>query len=259
MLDLLGLFLGRGADQLDLGGDLAAVLLRQESVDAHERQRAVVLFLLVEHGFFLDLAALVHGVHGAEHAAALADGFEFLVHGLFHQVGQLLDDEAPLPGVFVEVEPQFLVNNHLYRHGAAHGLLGRRGDGLVVGVGVQAVAVVEQGVERLQRGADVVELDFLRVQRAARGLDVVLEHLAAGAGAVALAHGAGPDAPGHAADDGVFRVHAVGEEIELDIGPDLTLFEPVLQGFRRRRRYRRAESSASARPIGAEQAVPRQT
>nr|WP_268236484.1 hypothetical protein [Dyella nitratireducens] len=32
---------------------------------------------------------------------------------------------------------------------------------------MQAVAVVEQGVQRLQDGADVVELDFLRVQGAA--------------------------------------------------------------------------------------------
>src|SRR5690606_37623836 len=147
------------------------------------------------------LAALVHGVHGAEHAAALADGLELLVDGFLDDVGELVDYEAALPGVLAEVQPQLLVDDHLDGHGAAHGLFGRRGDGFVVGVGVQAVAVVEQRVQGLQRGADVVELDLLRVQGAAAGLDVVLHHLAAGAGAVALAHGAGPDAAGDAADD----------------------------------------------------------
>src|SRR3546814_7379564 len=54
--------------------------------------------------------------------------------------------------------------------------------------------VVEQCVQGLQGCADVIELDLLRVQGAAAGLDVVLHHLAAARGAVALAHGAGPDA-----------------------------------------------------------------
>jgi len=162
--DLLALLLLRRADEFDLGGDLAALVLGQEGVDADQGQRAVVFLVLVVQAFFLDLAALVHGVHGAEHAAALADGFEFLVHGLFHQVGEFLDHVAALPGVFVEVEAEFLVDDHLDRHGAAHAFLGGRGDGFVVGVGVQAVAVVEQRVQGLQRGADVVELDFLRVQ-----------------------------------------------------------------------------------------------
>src|SRR3546814_4380942 len=69
------------------------------------------------------------------------------------------------------------------------------------------------GVQR-QAGADVVELDLLRVQGAAAGLDVVLHHLRAFVGAIALAHGAGPDAAGDAADGGVFRVHAVGRSEE---------------------------------------------
>ena len=196
------------------------MVLGQEGVHADQRQAAVVLLVLVVQALFLDLAALVHGVHGAQHAAALADGLELLVHGLFHQVGQLVDDEAALPGVLVEVQPQLLVDDHLDGDGAAHALFGRRGDGLVVGVGVQAVAVVEQRVQRLQRGADVVELDFLRVQAAAAGLDVVLQFLAALVGAVLLAHGHGPDAARHPAHDGVFRVHAVAEE-EAQIGREV--------------------------------------
>ena len=43
-------------------------------------------------------------------------------------------------------------------------------------------------------------------------MHVVLELLAALAGAVAIAHGHRPDAPGHAAEHAVFGVHAVAEE-----------------------------------------------
>ena len=72
--------------------------------------------------------------------------------------------KQPCQGFSSEVQAQLAVDDQLDRHRAAHALLGRRGDRLVVGVGVQRVAVVEQRVQRLQRGADVVELDFLRVQ-----------------------------------------------------------------------------------------------
>ncbi len=91
---------------------------------------------------------------------------------------------APCSGFWTRVQTQLLVDDHLDRHRAAHGLLRRRRDRLVVGVGVQAVAVVEQRIKRLKCRADVVELYFLGVQAAARGLDVVLEHLAARPGAV---------------------------------------------------------------------------
>ena len=77
---------------------------------------------------------------------------------------------------------------------------------------MQAVAVVVNRDQRLQRGADVVELDFLRVQATPAGLDVVLELLAALVGTVFFLHGHGPDAPGYATHHGVFGVHAVAKE-----------------------------------------------
>ncbi len=73
------------------------------------------------------------------------------VHGFFDDVGEGVDDVAALPGVFVEVEAEFFVDDHLDGYGAAHAFFRWRGDGFVVGVGVQAVAVVEQCVQRLQR------------------------------------------------------------------------------------------------------------
>ncbi len=49
-------------------------------------------------------------------------------------------------------------------------------------------------------------------EAAPRSLDVILQHLAARARAVSLAHRARPDAAGYATDDGVLGVHAVREE-----------------------------------------------
>src|SRR3970282_2654919 len=73
---------------------------------------------------------------------------------------------------------------------------------------------------------DVVELDLLRVQGPAPGLDVVLHHLAARVGTVALAHRARPDAAGDAADHGVLRVHAVAEE-ERQVGREVVDLHPA--------------------------------
>ena len=87
-------------------------------------------------------------------------------HGLLHQLGQLVDDEGALVRVLVERHPELAVDDHLDRHRAADRLLGGSGDGLVVGVGVQAVAVVGDREQALQGGPDVVEVDVLAVQGA---------------------------------------------------------------------------------------------
>ena len=91
-------------------------------------------------------------------------------------------------------------------------MLAGGGDRLVEGVGVQAVAVVVDGAQGLQRGADVVEVHFLSVQRPAGGLHVVLQLLRPLSRAVPFLHRHGPDPPRDPADDGVLRVQAVGEE-----------------------------------------------
>ena len=101
---------------------------------------AVVLAPLVQHRLVLDLAALVAGLHRAEHPAAVADPLELGQHRLLHQVGELIDDERALQRVLVHRQPPLPADDQLDRQRAAHRLLGRRGDGLVVGVGVQAAA-----------------------------------------------------------------------------------------------------------------------
>ncbi len=112
------------------------------------------------------------------------------------------------------------VDDELNGNGPPHTALGRGGDGLVKGVGMQRVAVVVNRVEGLQGRADVVEVDFLRVQGAATGLDVVLELLGPFVGAVFAVQCLGPNPPGHAANDGVFRIDAIGEE-EAQVGAKL--------------------------------------
>src|SRR5207248_1208017 len=182
------LFLAR-ADQLRALVLIERVRSREEGVDADDRQRAVVLARLVVERLLLDLAALIHALHGAEHAAALRELLELLIDRLLHQLRQVLAGARALPRVLDLVEAELAIDDELNRDRAPYALLGRRGERLVVGIGVQAVAVVEQRIEGLQRRADVVEGDLARVQAPARGLHVVLEHLAARARAVALAHG----------------------------------------------------------------------
>jgi hypothetical protein len=65
--------------------------IRQERVDADQRQLAGVLEPLVVEALLLDLAALVHRVHRAEHAAALGDPVELLVDRGLDEVGQLVE------------------------------------------------------------------------------------------------------------------------------------------------------------------------
>jgi hypothetical protein len=64
-----------------------------------------VLALLVEHRLVLDAAALVAGLHGAEHAAARVEALELGQHRLLDQVGELLDDEAALQGFSFMARP----------------------------------------------------------------------------------------------------------------------------------------------------------
>jgi len=103
--------------------------------------------------------------------------------------GQLLHDEAAMVGVLVLGQAPLAVDDELDGQGAAHRVLGRGGDSLVEGVGVQALAVVVDGAQGLQGGAGGVELDLLAVEAPARGLHVVLEHLGAVAAAVDFPHG----------------------------------------------------------------------
>src|SRR6185437_5181851 len=84
--DLILLLLVRGADEVRPLVLRLGVGRGEEGVDAHDRQRAIVLLGLVEKRLFLDLAALIHGLHGPQHATALRQRLELAVHRLLDHV-----------------------------------------------------------------------------------------------------------------------------------------------------------------------------
>jgi hypothetical protein len=46
-------------------------------------------------------------LHRTEHTAPFGDAIEFHEDGLFHQIGQFLDDEGALQGILVLGQSQF--------------------------------------------------------------------------------------------------------------------------------------------------------
>ena len=96
-----------------------------------------MLHRLVVERLVLDLACAGTSLHRAQHAAALGDALELRQHGLFDQVGQLLDDEEPCSGFSFLARPSSLLMISWIASARRTTLFGRRGDGLVVGVGVQ--------------------------------------------------------------------------------------------------------------------------
>ena len=65
----------------------------EEGVDPDDRIAAVVLHVLVVQRFVLNLAALVAGLHGAQHAAAFGDAVELRQHRRLHEIRQFVDQE----------------------------------------------------------------------------------------------------------------------------------------------------------------------
>ena len=77
---------------------------------------------------------------------------------------------------------------------------------------MQGVAVVVNGLECLQSGANVVKTNLLGVQTAATGLNMVFQFLAAVVAFVFVFDGFGPDAASHTANHRIFCVDAIAEK-----------------------------------------------
>ena len=84
-------------------------------------------------------------------------------------------------------------------HRTTNALFGRRRHGFVIRVGMQAVAIVVNREKRLQGGSDVVEVDFLSVQRSPARLNVIFQFLRTLVGTVFFFHRDGPNAASDAA------------------------------------------------------------
>ena len=108
-----------------------------------------MFLVLVIHRFVLDFTALVTGFHGTQHAAPFRNPLELGQYGFFQQFGQLFHDKASLVRVFVHGQSPFLVDNQLDCQCPTHRFIGRCGDGFVERIGVQAIAVVVDGIQRL--------------------------------------------------------------------------------------------------------------
>ena len=103
------------------------------------------------------------------------------------------------------------------------GRLGRRQrDGLVEGVGVQALGAAEDGAEALQRNPDQVDLGLLRGELDAGRLGVEAQRLALRVlGAEVVAHHPGPDPPGGAELGDLLEQGRPGDEEERQPGGEV--------------------------------------
>ena len=117
----------------------------------------------------------------------------------------------------VKSQTELPVNDELNGHGPAHRGFGGRGNGFVKGIGMQGIAVIIDRIQGLQGGSDIVEINFLGMQRTARGLDMVFEHLGAFIGSVFFAQCFGPNPPSHPSNHGVLGVDPVAKE-KAEIG-----------------------------------------
>ena len=162
--------------------------------------------------FLLDLTSLIHGFHGSEHTSSFGQSVELHQHGFLNQVRQFLYDECTLDRVLILGQSKLFVDDELDCHRSSHTLLSWCGDRLIVSIGVKRIAVIVDGVKRLQRGSDIIEIDLLRVQTSAARLDVILEHLCPRISTIFLLECLGPNSSRNATDNRIFRVDSVAEE-----------------------------------------------
>ena len=98
----LGLFFGCGrAGELERLRDWIAPRIT-EGIDAHNRQITGVLKHLVMHGFVLNPATLIAGLHGAQYPPALGNTLELSEYRFFDQFGQFFKDVRALVWILVD-------------------------------------------------------------------------------------------------------------------------------------------------------------
>ncbi len=125
-----------------------------------------------------------------------------------------------------------LVGEHLLgAQRQRRGLDRRQGDGLVVGVRVQALGAAQHGGEALYRDPDQVDLGLLRGELHARGLGVETQHHRLGVRrAEGVLHHVRPDPAGGAEFRHLLQQGRAGDEEEGQPGGELVHGEPRLDG-----------------------------
>src|SRR5215210_2014740 len=186
---------------------------------------------LVAVGGLLDLTlhkALLDGLYRASHpvdAVYVRPGF------LFDSVGKGLDVVGACKGVGRPCKAALARQDLLGTEGDAGATLRRKREGLVEGVGVQALGPAEDRGERLDRGAHHVVLGLLGRQRGAGGLGVEPELAAPLVGrAETLAHDGGPHPPRRPVFGDLLKQVVVGVEEEREPWRKLVHLEPGVGG-----------------------------
>src|SRR5690625_2865364 len=77
---------------------------------------------------------------------------------------------------------------------------------------MQRVAIIIDSHQRLKRGPDIIELNFLGMQRSGAGLNVVPQLLRPLVGVMLRLQGDGPEPPCHASDYRILRIETVATE-----------------------------------------------
>ena len=157
------------------------------AVDADDRLLAGVDARLGARGGLLDAHLGDAGLDRLRHAAGGLDLLDVLPGPLGEVGGEPLDVGGAGPRVDDPGRARLLLQHQLGVAGDAGREVGGQGDGLVEGVGVQALGVALGGRHRLDAGAhDVVE-DVLRGERPARGLAVGAQRERLGVGRALVA------------------------------------------------------------------------
>ena len=128
----------------------------------------------VVHAFLLYFMALVHSFHGTEYPSSLRNSIEFSQHSFLDKVGQRFQHITSLNEIICQCCSQFTIDDQLNGHSSSHTFFCWCGDGFIISVRMQAVAIVINGIQCLQGGTNIIEINFLRMQAATTGLNVIL-------------------------------------------------------------------------------------
>ncbi len=164
-----------------------------------------------------------------DHPPHLVDPGEVVVGGRLHLIGQLLDEPGAAERVGRVGRSGLEGDDLLGAERDPDRLLGRQGERLVEGVGVQRLGPAEDRGEGLDRGADDVVERLLGGQRDARRLGVEAEpHRLLAPGAVGVAHLARPDPARRPVLRDLLEEVDVGVEEERETGGEVVDVEAAL-------------------------------
>ena len=191
----LGLLLGQHVGVVDPQHLDGLVGVDPVLVDADDRLAAGVDAGLRAGRGLLDAQLGDAVVDRLGHAAVLGDLLDVRPGAAGEVVGQLLDVGRPAPRVDDPRRAGLLLQQQLGVAGDPGGEVGRQGQRLVEGVGVQRLGVPLGGGHRLEAGADDVVVDVLRGQRPARRLRVGAQRQRLRVLRAGLLHQLGPEQP----------------------------------------------------------------